>query len=135
NGVVNFGLWLPWVSAADGNAVTVKVIHEDDQFLQDLPPREFALTHSVRSPYGDFWSGTVPVTGTTPAVAGSAWGSPGRYVYRYTIRNPNVGTLDWIIDPLPASSGSASSRPLRSATSRTCGAPPKRNGARQHSRT
>ena len=28
-----------------------------------------------------------------------AWGSPGRYVYRYTITNPNVGTLDWIIDP------------------------------------
>jgi len=99
NGVVSFGLWLPWVSAADGNAVTVKVIHEDDQFLQDVPPREFALTHSVRAPYGDFWSGTLQIAGTAPAVPGSAWGSPGRYVYRYTIRNPNVGTLDWIIDP------------------------------------
>jgi maltooligosyltrehalose trehalohydrolase len=99
NGVVTFGLWLPWVSAADGNAVTVKVIHEDDQFLQDVPPREFALSHSVRAPYGDFWSGTLPIAGTAPAVPGSAWGSPGRYVYRYSIRNPNVGTLDWIIDP------------------------------------
>jgi maltooligosyltrehalose trehalohydrolase len=99
NGVVTFGLWLPWVSAADGNAVTVKVIHENDQFLQDVPPREFALSHSVRAPYGDFWSGTLPIAGTAPAVPGSAWGSPGRYVYRYSIRNPNVGTLDWIIDP------------------------------------
>ena len=99
NGVVSFGLWLPWVSAADGNAVTVKIIHEDDQFLQDVPPREFALTYSVRAPYGDFWSGTVPVAGSAPGVPGSAWGTPGRYVYRYTIRNPNVGTLDWIIDP------------------------------------
>jgi len=99
NGVVTFGLWLPWVSAADGNAVTVKIIHEDDQFLQDVPPREFALTHSVRAPYGDFWSGTVPIAGAAPAVPGSAWGTPGRYVYRYTIRNPNVGMLDWIIDP------------------------------------
>ena len=27
-GVVTFGLWLPWVSAADGNVVSVKVIHE-----------------------------------------------------------------------------------------------------------
>ena len=34
NGTVTFGLWLPWVSAADGNRVTVKVIHEHDQFLQ-----------------------------------------------------------------------------------------------------
>ena len=53
----------------------------------------------MRAPYGDFWSGTVPIAGTPPAVAGSAWGTPGRYVYRYTIDNPNVGPLDWIIDP------------------------------------
>jgi hypothetical protein len=99
NGTVAFGLWLPWVSAADGNAVTIKIIHEADQFLQNVPPREFQLSHSIRDPYGDFWSGTVPIAGTAPAVAGSAWGTPGRYVYRYTIVNPNVGPLDWIIDP------------------------------------
>jgi maltooligosyltrehalose trehalohydrolase len=99
NGTVTFGLWLPWVSASDGNSISVKIIHEDDQFLQGVPPREFPLAHSVRAPYGDFWSGTVPIAGTPPAVANSAWGSPGRYVYRYVIRNPNRGTLDWIIDP------------------------------------
>jgi maltooligosyltrehalose trehalohydrolase len=99
NGTVTFGLWLPWVSSADGNAVTVKIIHENDQFLQGVPPREFPLTHTQRAPYGDFWSATVPIAGTAPAVAGSAWGTQGRYVYRYTIVNPNVGTLDWIIDP------------------------------------
>ena len=47
NGAVTFGLWLPWVSDADGNRVTVKVIHERDQFLQAIPPREFPMTHSV----------------------------------------------------------------------------------------
>lgn len=99
NGAVTFGLWLPWVSAGDGNAVTVKIIHEADQFLADVPPREFPLTHSVRPPYGDFWSTTVPIAGTAPSAPGAAWGTPGRYVYRYTIVNPNVGTLDWIIDP------------------------------------
>lgn len=99
NGTVTFGLWLPWVSANDGNAVTVKIIHEADQFLQNVPPSEFPLTHSVRQPYGDFWSATVPIAGTAPAVPGSAWGMAGRYVYRYTITNPNVGVLDWIIDP------------------------------------
>jgi len=99
NGTLTFGLWLPWVSAADGNRVAVKIIHETDQFLQNVPPREFPLSHAVRDPYGDFWSVTVPIAGTSPAVAGSAWGMPGRYVYRYTIVNPNVGTLDWIIDP------------------------------------
>jgi 1,4-alpha-glucan branching enzyme len=99
NGTVTFGLLLPWVSAADGNVVTVKIIHEADQFLQEIPAREFQLAHNVRPPYGDFWSVTVPISGTPPAVQGSAWGNPGRYVYRYTITNPNVGTLDWIIDP------------------------------------
>jgi maltooligosyltrehalose trehalohydrolase len=99
SGVVTFSIWLPWVSAADGNAVTVKVIHEDDQFLQEEPTREFPLMHSVRAPFGDFWSGTVPIAGTLPEVEGSSWGKPGRYVYRYTIANPNAGVLDWIIDP------------------------------------
>jgi maltooligosyltrehalose trehalohydrolase len=99
NGTVTFGIWLPWVAAADGNAVTVKIIHERDQFLQNIPPQEFALAHSVRAPYGDFWSVTVPIAGTPPSVAGSAWGSPGRYLYRYRIDNPNVGSLDWVIDP------------------------------------
>src|SRR6476661_1145369 len=99
NGAVTFGLWLPWVSAGDGNALTVKIIHEADQFLEGVPAREFALTHSVRAPYGDFWSTTVPIAGTAPSAPGAAWGTPGRYVYRYTIANPNVGALDWLIDP------------------------------------
>src|SRR3954471_15332191 len=99
NGTVSFGLWLPWVSAADGNAISVKIIHEADQFLQDVPAQAFPLTHSVRAPYGDFWSGTVPIGGTAPSVPGSAWGTPGRYLYRYSIANPNVGMVDWIIDP------------------------------------
>src|SRR5947207_2538105 len=99
NGAVTFGLWLPWVSVSDGNQVSVKIIHEADQFLQGTPPREFSLVHSVRDPYGDFWSATVPIAASAPDTAGSAWGTPGRYVYRYIIDNPDVGKLDWIIDP------------------------------------
>jgi len=99
NGTVTFGIWLPWVSDSDGNSVCVKIIHENDQFLQKIPPQEFPLTHSVRDPYGDFWSATVPIAGTPPLTQGSAWGTPGRYLYRYRIDNPNVGSLDWIIDP------------------------------------
>jgi len=99
NGAVTFGLWLPWVSDADGNRVTVKVIHERDQFLQAIPPREFPMTHSVRSPHGDFWSVIVFIAGTPPAVPGSSWGTPGRYLFRYQIDNPNVGRVDWLIDP------------------------------------
>jgi 1,4-alpha-glucan branching enzyme len=99
NGAVTFGVWLPWISDSNGNSVYVKIIHEHDQFLQNIPPQEFRLTHSVRDPYGDFWSTTVPIAGTPPPAEGSAWGTPGRYLYRYRIDNPNVGSLDWIIDP------------------------------------
>src|SRR4051794_36547111 len=99
NGSVTFGLWLPWVSADAGNRVTVKVIHEQDQFLQAIPPREFGMAHSVRPPHGDFWSVTVPIAGTPPAAPESSWGTPGRYLFRYQIENPNIGRVDWIIDP------------------------------------
>lgn len=54
NGVMTFSIWLPWVAAADGNRVSVKVIHERDQFLQHIQPREFSLAHQVRPPYGNY---------------------------------------------------------------------------------
>jgi hypothetical protein len=53
-GSVDFGLFLPWVSAADGNRLSLKIIHESDQFLQDIPPLEFPLTHSIDPQYGDY---------------------------------------------------------------------------------
>jgi len=70
------------VSDSDGNSVSVKIIHERDQFLQNIPPQEFPLTHSVRDPYGDFWSSTVPIAGIAPPTQDSAWGTAGRYLYR-----------------------------------------------------
>jgi maltooligosyltrehalose trehalohydrolase len=76
-GAVTFGLWLPWVSAADGNRVSVKIIHEHDQFLQDIAAGEFAMSHALRAPHGDFWSVTIPIAGTPPPTPRSAWGQPG----------------------------------------------------------
>lgn len=99
NGSVNFGVWFPWLWAADGNRVSVKLIHENDRFLQHVPAREFPLDQSDRAPYGAYWSTTVPIAGT-PAIPGSAWGTPGTYLYRYCVRNPDVGELDWVLDPV-----------------------------------
>lgn len=105
NGTVAFGVWFPWVSAQDGNQVSVKVIHEDDRFLQNVPAREFPLAHANRPPYGDYWSASVPIAGTA-APAGSAWGRPGTYLYRYCVTNPKVGVVDWILDPVSREFGS-----------------------------
>jgi 1,4-alpha-glucan branching enzyme len=97
-GIVQFGVYLPWVSSQDGNRLFVKVIHENDQFLQAVPPLAFELAHSVDPVYGDYWSCQVSL-GQVHGPVGSSWGQPGTYVYRYELHNPNVGVLDWVIDP------------------------------------
>lgn len=100
NGAVHFGLFLPWVSASDGNRLWVKVIHENDQFLQEIQPSMFELAHSGDPDYGDYWSVEVEINPASKQHPQSAWGSPGRYVYRYILQNPNTPELiDWIIDP------------------------------------
>lgn len=106
SGVLDFGVFLPWVSARDGNRLSVKIIHEEDQFLQDRRSLEIPLDHSVDPRYGDYWSARVDIHQQTPSHPRSAWGKPGRYVYRFVLRNPNVPEpIDWIIDPFAREHG------------------------------
>src|SRR3569832_2145869 len=70
NGTVTFGIWLPWVSANDGNSVTVKIFHDRDQFLPHIPASYFLLNTCVRPPSGHYWAVTVPIAGTPPGAAG-----------------------------------------------------------------
>ncbi|MGD9159458.1 MAG: alpha-amylase family glycosyl hydrolase [Desulfobacteraceae bacterium] len=97
---IRFGLFLPWVSAGDNNALSVKIIHEEDQFIQSVLPKTFPLTHSIHPVYGDFWGGEVTIDEADRLPAESAWGKQGRYVYRFELRSPLIqDSLDWIIDP------------------------------------
>ena len=97
---IRFGFFLPWVSAQNGNRLFVKIIHEADQFLQAVDPCTFPLNHSVHPVYGDFWSGDVVINVSGKQVPESAWGSRGRYVYRFELESPLISDrLDWIIDP------------------------------------
>lgn len=105
-GVVDFGLFLPWVSSENGNRLWVKIIHEKDQFLQNIPPLMFEMAHSNDPVYGDYWSVKVDIPSVLKPSPESAWGSLGQYVYRYCLQNPNLNDniypgklLDWIIDP------------------------------------
>jgi maltooligosyltrehalose trehalohydrolase len=97
-GVIQFGVFFPWLSSLDGNRVFVKVIHENDQFLQAIQPISFEMAHAFDPTYGDYWSCQVNVPQTS-GPAGSTWGQPGTYVYRYEVHSPNAGVLDWIVDP------------------------------------
>jgi 1,4-alpha-glucan branching enzyme len=96
---LGFGVLLPWVSPANGQRVSVKVIHEKDQFLKGVPPVEAPLEHSLDDVYGDLWSGTVDLSQRFGQPPGSRWGSAGRYVYRLLVDDPNQGRIEWVIDP------------------------------------
>src|ERR1700722_5833028 len=101
---LTFGLLLPWVTPTNGQSVSVKVIHENDQFLQRVPPVASPLNHSVDPTYGDYWSGTVDLT--TGAPPGSSWGQNGCYLYRFCISRPgSAPDIDWIADPFAQAYG------------------------------
>ncbi|MGH3915425.1 MAG: alpha-amylase family glycosyl hydrolase, partial [Pseudonocardiaceae bacterium] len=77
--------------------MTVRVIHESDQFLQDVPPLTVVLQHGIHDTYGDRWSTAVDLD-PPPESAGPSWGRDGRYVYRLCVSRGN-DVLDWVIDP------------------------------------
>lgn len=96
---LSFGVLLPWVSPANAQSVSVLAIHESDQYLQAVPAVEIPLQHSLVADYGDLWSGSADLTAPAGQPADSRWGSPGRYVYRLVVIDPNHGRIDWVIDP------------------------------------
>ncbi|MBV9384872.1 MAG: hypothetical protein JOZ78_00425, partial [Chroococcidiopsidaceae cyanobacterium CP_BM_ER_R8_30] len=101
-GVVEFGIFLPWVSASNGNQLWVKIIHEKDQFLQDIAPNEFELAHKTDPEYGDYWSVKIDIRSKSRSRRthpNSKWGQDGKYVYRYCLRNSHDSEIDWIVDP------------------------------------
>jgi 1,4-alpha-glucan branching enzyme len=98
-GSLAFGVLLPWVSPETGHQVRVKVIHERDQFLQDVPPHRFDLAHSVHPSYGDRWDTTIRLDDHPPLHPRSAWGQPGTYIYRYEVQAPSGRRIDWVCDP------------------------------------
>jgi len=95
---IDFGVLLPWVSPGNGQAVVVRVIHEADQFLQGVPALDLELSHGMDPDYGDYWSVSLDLAAVAPSPSPN-WGGAGRYLYRYAVRDPRVGVIDWVIDP------------------------------------
>jgi maltooligosyltrehalose trehalohydrolase len=96
---IQFGIFLPGVNPTAGYSVSVKIIHETDQYIQSVQPVVLPQTYSTDPVYGDYWSGSVDLA-TQPAPANAkAWGADGRYVYRYVVTSAKRGAIDFIIDP------------------------------------
>ena len=76
--IVQFGIFLPGVDSGTGYAVSVKIIHETDQYLQAAQPAVVAQAHSVDATYGDYWSGQIDLNTAPPPPGSSTFGQPGR---------------------------------------------------------
>ncbi len=97
--VVQFGIFLPGVDPAEGYSVSVKMIHETDQYLQAAQAAVLPQTHSVDPVYGDTWTGSIDLSSAVAPPGTSSFGQTGRYVYRYLVHSPVRGDIDFIIDP------------------------------------
>jgi maltooligosyltrehalose trehalohydrolase len=99
---VNFGIYLPGITSAENYRVIVRIIHREDRFNPDIPPQNFDLTHQAAHPLG-LWSASV----TLGPVAGTNFGNPGVYLYRYQLLQQQGGTdrvvTMWFTDPFARS--------------------------------
>lgn len=89
-GVVQFGVYLPNITAGKGYHVVARVIHAQDQFTPEIPPRDFPLTFDPAHPLG-LWSATIDITGSSRSRG--HFGLPGRYLYRYRLLRAQPGQV------------------------------------------
>jgi 1,4-alpha-glucan branching enzyme len=98
---VKFGVYLPNITPDKGYEVIVRIIHQRDQFVPEIPPKDFRLQHREH-PY-DLWETTINLS--QQADSSSHFGQSGSYVYRYQLRrNGNLVTL-WFTDPFAFETG------------------------------
>ncbi|MFL6216311.1 MAG: alpha-amylase family glycosyl hydrolase [Blastocatellia bacterium] len=99
---VRFGIYLPGITFAKGYELIVRVIHEQDQFTPEIPPKEFFLFCHDDHEY-DLWDATVVLT--DHADPSSSFGKPGGYLYRYHLRRNGRVVTEWITDPFARATG------------------------------
>jgi 1,4-alpha-glucan branching enzyme len=97
---VRFGIYLPGIDPADGYGVSVRLIHKDDRFVPEIKTLNFPLCPVAGHPL-QLWQARV----TIPVAAGTNFGRPGTYLYRYQLlrKMPTTGTTRvvtrWFTDP------------------------------------
>src|SRR5258708_7387908 len=97
---VRFGIYLPKIDPHDGYELLVRVIHEADRFDPAVKTMDFPLQAVANTPY-NLWQSEV----TIPLKSGTHFGQPGRYLYRYQLRQSVPGTnspqviAKWFTDP------------------------------------
>jgi maltooligosyltrehalose trehalohydrolase len=100
NWVVDIGIYLPGLTFPKGYAVKARIIHEQDQFVRGIEPKDFYLNWVSGSPL-DLWQAAVPLS----ADATSHFGQPGTYLYRYQLLRGTKEITFWFSDPFGRAAG------------------------------
>ena len=97
---VRFGIYLPGITFDKGYTLKVRVIHERDQLVRGIEPRDFDLFWHNGSKL-DFWDITIDFD-PEPA---SHFGQPGKYLYRYQLLRGGRVVALWFTDPFARETG------------------------------
>ena len=114
NWQVKFGVYLPGITFNKGYAVKLRIIHEEDQFIRGIEPKDIFLNW-VNGSVLDLWEITVLLT-PDPA---SHFGQPGTYLYRYQLLRGNREVTFWFADPFGRAAGLGTLSASRSKTTRS----------------
>jgi 1,4-alpha-glucan branching enzyme len=97
---VAIGVYLPGITFDKGYAVKARVIHESDQFIRGIEPRDFFLNWVNGSPL-DRWEATIPLR-PDPA---THFGTTGTYLYRFQLLRHGRDVTFWFADPFGRAAG------------------------------
>ncbi len=97
---VHFGIYLPGITFNKGYSLKVRIIHEQDQFMRGIEPRNFYLNWLNGSAL-DLWE----IDATLVADPASHFGQAGTYLYRFQLSRGNREVTFWFSDPFGRAAG------------------------------
>jgi 1,4-alpha-glucan branching enzyme len=101
NWQVHLGIYLPGITFNKGYRLSVRIIHEADQFIRGIEPKDFWMSW-VNGSALDLWQATIPLV-VDPA---SHFGQDGRYLYRYQLQRADGSEVAfWFADPFGFDAG------------------------------
>ena len=100
NWEVTFGIYLPGISVNKDYQLMLRVIHQQDQFIRGIEPKQFLMNWQPGSEL-DCWETNIPLV-LDPH---SHFGQAGKYLYRYQLLRDDNEVTFWFIDPFGRDSG------------------------------
>ena len=102
NWTVKFGIYLPGITYNKGYRLKVRIIHEADQFIRGIEPKDFWMGWDNGAAL-DLWEANVVLAAET---APSHFGQEGRYLYRFQLlRGDTQPVAFWFSDPFARATG------------------------------